>query len=138
METKKTNLKKIFFVVGVSPDVSELHFDMGYPTMNLLSSFDSSKYAHNIKMYVHGSPSKVIYDPVYDKVFADNPDGRRVMVFMLEGTSVFITAFRKYLRYGKTWKRWDVVPYFQFRKGKKNPIVPTYWYSQEFKKFLYG
>ena len=80
--------------------------------------FLSSEYAHNYRMYAHGNSYKMITDPVNDRLFAGNPDGRHVHMFMIEGSETFIECMKKYLFEGKAWERWDVTPYFEFVKAK--------------------
>lgn len=124
--------KRIYYVAGITVTDTDLF----YPILNMLSGFSSSVYAHNIKMYALGNSYKMITDPVYDKVFDDNPDGRKVHVFMIEGSETYLEHIKKYLFEGKAWERWDVMPYFEFKKGENNEIVPVEWFNQQFKTYL--
>ncbi len=124
--------KRIYYVVGITVADTDLY----YPIMNMLSGFLSSEYAHNYRMYAHGNSYKMITDPVNDRLFAGNPDGRYVHMFMIEGSETFIACMKKYLFEGKAWERWDVTPYFEFVKGEDNQIVPVEWFNDAFKQFL--
>ena len=127
-------MRKIYYVAGIKPEIIT---DYVYPIMNMLSAFSCSKYAHNIKMYTKGNTYKMVMDPIYDEIFDANPDGRKVHMFMIEGSETYIEYIKKYLFEGKAWERHDVTPYFEFKKGDGGEIVPVEWFSNEFKKFMY-